>query len=117
MKLRLFLGVFLLLLDFSCGQNNTADVSAKIPKEAYTTFEYVQKYNKAPEGYVGGRHFGNFERRLPEKTTTGQRIKYREWDIHPAIKGKNRGAERIVTGSDKRGWYTPDHYNSFILMN
>jgi len=28
----------------------------------------------------------------------------------------NRGAERIVTGSDGRAWYTGDHYQHFTEM-
>lgn len=88
-----------------------------IPQEAYSTWEYVKKYNKAPKGYVGGRRFGNYEKRLPQKTENGQRINYKEWDIYPKKKGQNRGAERIVTSSTGLGYYTPDHYESFILMN
>ena len=32
---------------------------------------------------------------------------------HPLVPGKNRGAERMVTGSDKSAWYTADHYETF----
>jgi ribonuclease T1 len=42
----------------------------------------------------------------------GKPARYREWDVNPKKKGKNRGAERLVT-SEKRAWYTRDHYETF----
>ena len=66
------------------------------------------------DGYVGGRNFQNRERQLDIKDATGKKIKYQEWDVNPKIQGKNRGTERIITGSDNRAWYTNDHYQSFV---
>lgn len=66
------------------------------------------------DGYVGGRRFGNFEGHLPRQDLSGRRIDYQEWDVNPKVQGKNRGTERLVTGSDGRSWYTNDHYNTFI---
>lgn len=70
-----------------------------------------ERYGEPPPGYVGGRSFQNRERKLP-------RGRYREYDVHPKVPGKNRGAERIVieqrTG---KAYYTHDHYNSFTPMN
>ena len=43
----------------------------------------------------------------------GRRIKYREWDVNPLRPGVNRGAERLVTGSDGTAYYTDDHYATF----
>lgn len=74
--------------------------------------------NKQPmPGYVGGRTFGNFENHLPRSDTSGKPIKYQEWDVNPKRQGKNRGVERLVTGSDSRAWYTSDHYNTFVEVN
>jgi ribonuclease T1 len=84
----------------------------QIPEKAYTVLAYIRKHNTAPEGYVGGRKFGNFEKRLPQKDHMGKPARYREWDVNPKKKGKNRGAERLVT-SEKRAWYTRDHYETF----
>lgn len=84
-----------------------------IPQKAVTVLDFIRKYNKAPEGYVGGRHFGNYEHILPERDAAGNTINYKEWDIHPKEEGKNRGAQRLVTGSDGRAWYTADHYSTF----
>ncbi|HYG75090.1 MAG TPA: ribonuclease domain-containing protein [Planctomycetota bacterium] len=83
------------------------------PDYVLRTLDYVRENGRSPDGYVGGRHFGNFERRLPERDLQGRAIKYREWDVKPKRAGVNRGPERLVTGSDGSAWYTRDHYDSF----
>jgi guanyl-specific ribonuclease Sa len=85
---------------------NKNNQSINIPDYALETLKYIRKHKKAPENYVGGRNFQNRERQLPR----GE--KYQEWDVHPKIQGKNRGAERLVT-SDSKAYFTSDHYRSF----
>lgn len=106
-----FLLLFLLLFS-NCRQPTTT-----IPEEAYATWNFVIEHNKAPKGHVGGRRFMNYERLLPQKTVDGSKIYYREWDIFPKIEGQNRGPHRLVTGSNKTAYYTPDHYASFIPLH
>lgn len=77
---------------------------------------YIRIHHEAPPGYEGGRRFGNYERSLPLADGSGHRIQYHEWDVHPHEPHVNRGAERIVTGSDGRAWYTADHYQHFTEM-
>ncbi|WP_338874009.1 ribonuclease domain-containing protein [Spirosoma sp. SC4-14] len=84
-----------------------------VPDKVLKVLEYVRRYGRAPDGYVGGRTFGNFEGHLPKQDASGQRIRYQEWDVNPKIQGKNRGTERLITGSDNHAYYTQDHYNSF----
>lgn len=86
----------------------------KIPDKVYVVLAFVREHGRAPEGYQGGRKFGNYEKRLPLKDKKGNPMSYQEWDVNPKKKGKNRGAERLVTSKDKRAWYTRDHYDSFI---
>ena len=86
----------------------------EIPEKVYTVLEYVRKYDRAPEGFSGGRKFGNYEKRLPLKDSKAKPMKYLEWDVNPKIKGKNRGAERLITSETKQAWYTKDHYNTFV---
>ncbi len=86
----------------------------KIPQKVYEVLKYVKENATAPDGYVGGRKFGNYEKLLPQKDDNGRRINYQEWDVNPKKKGRNRGAERLVTGSDNRAYYTKNHYKSFI---
>jgi ribonuclease T1 len=86
----------------------------KIPQKVYEVLKYVKKNGTAPDGYFGGRKFGNYEKQLPQKDENGRRINYQEWDINPKKQGKNRGAERLVTGSNSKAYFTKNHYKSFI---
>ncbi len=88
--------------------------SGPIPTHARETLAYIREHGFAPPGYVGGRIFGNYEGLLPRYNARRKRIEYREWDVRPKAEGRNRGAERLVTGSDGRAWYSADHYRSFL---
>ncbi|QJD77957.1 ribonuclease domain-containing protein [Spirosoma rhododendri] len=89
--------------------NNTAAV----PDYVQTVLTYVRQNRRAPQGYVGGRTFGNFEKLLPIQNSAGLRLRYQEWDVKPKVQGQNRGAERLITSSDDHAYYTRDHYRSF----
>jgi len=95
----------------SAGNQQTA------PSCVLEVLRYVRSNGTAPDGYVGGREFQNREKRLPAKTPGGERIRYSEWDVHPKVKGQNRGPERLVTGSDRSAWYTADHYKTFLFID
>ena len=86
-----------------------------VPAKVYEVLKYIDVHGKAPDGYVGGRRFGNYEKRLPQKNKN-KKINYREWDVNPEKTNRNRGAERLVTGDDKSAHYTRDHYQSFIRI-
>jgi ribonuclease T1 len=90
-----------------------APAQAAIPPYVRETLGYIRQHGYAPPGFVGGRVFGNYEGALPRYNARRKRIEYREWDVRPRAEGLNRGAERLVTGSDGRAWYTADHYRSF----
>jgi dienelactone hydrolase len=87
-----------------------------IPDKVLKVLEYVDKHGEAMDGYEGGRTFGNFERQLRITDAKGRRIKYREWDVNPLRPGVNRGAERLITGSDGGAYYTNDHYSTFTRI-
>jgi len=87
-----------------------------VPTYTLEVLQYIRKNGEAPDGYVGGREFLNREKKLPAKNANSQRIRYSEWDVHPKIQGQNRGAERLVTGSDHSAWYTANHYKSFLKI-
>jgi ribonuclease T1 len=93
-----------------------APPGADVPDYVLKVLAHVREKGEAPEGYVGGREFQNREKRLPQADPAGQRIRYREWDVHPKVQGRNRGAERLVTGSDRSAWYTKDHYETFLKV-
>ncbi len=82
-----------------------------IPSHALMTLAYIRSNNTAPPNYVGGRTFQNREKRLPKL----EKGKYKEWDVHPKEKNKNRGVERLVTSSSK-AYYTKDHYDTFTQI-
>jgi ribonuclease T1 len=88
--------------------------NSRIPAKAYRVLQYVKEHGEAMPGYVGGRNFQNRERRLAAKDASGKKINYQEWDVNPKKGGVNRGAERLVTGSDNRAWYSDDHYKTFV---
>ncbi|HTY58968.1 MAG TPA: ribonuclease domain-containing protein [Bacteroidota bacterium] len=85
--------------------------AASVPAYALDVFDYVLKHGRAPRGYVGGRVWQNREHRLPARGD------YREFDVHPKVRGVNRGAERIIVDlAARKGWYTGDHYRTFIQI-
>jgi ribonuclease T1 len=94
----------------------TPRLPAGVPAKVGKVLRYIDEHQRAPEGYEGGRPFGNHEELLPKQDARGRPIKYREWDVNPKMPGKNRGPERLVTGSDGNAYYTPDHYRSFIKI-
>ncbi len=54
---------------------------------------------------------------LPAADGAGNPIQYREFDVNPYVKGVNRGAERIVVGSDGKAYFTDDHYSTFTTID
>lgn len=85
---------------------SVSSASRAIPPEALETYEYAKANDwRTRSGYVGGSVFENREGRLPKDGA------YREYDIHPARQGVNRGPERVVIDTRSgRGWYTGTHY-------
>ena len=65
----------------------------------------------APGKSIGGGYFGNYEGLLPD----AKGRKWTECDINTRGK-KSRGAERIVFSNDGLIYYTPDHYETFVLL-
>ena len=81
---------------------------ARVPAAAVVVYRHVLATGKAPAGHVGGRVWHNREHSLPSAG------RYREFDVHPRVRGRNRGPERvIVDDATRRGWYTADHYRTF----
>jgi ribonuclease T1 len=107
-------------LNFNDNTNNSTDNQTtrqnNVPHYVIDVLQEVQETGHTFDGYVGGRTFQNREKRLPRLEDSGRKIKYQEWDVHRKVKGKNRGAERLVTGSDENAYYTKDHYKSFIQI-
>jgi guanyl-specific ribonuclease Sa len=94
--------------------------SPRVPEKVQKVLRHIDKTGEAPDGYEGGRTFLNLgrngEESLPRRDTRGRPITYREWDVNPHIAGRNRGAERLVTGSDGSAYCTADHYRTFTKI-
>lgn len=91
-------------------------INKEIPADVLRILNHILKYQEAPPNYVGGRIFQNREKKLNTVDGIGNKITYKEWDVHPKVKGQNRGAERLITGSDHSAYYTLDHYQTFIKI-
>lgn len=91
-----------------------------VPSKVLTVLAEVDKTGRPLEGYEGGRKFLNLgrdgEQKLPLADARGKAIEYREWDVNPHVAGRNRGAERLVTGSDGTAYFTSDHYRTFTKI-
>jgi ribonuclease T1 len=97
-------------------QNNTErKQETGIPTKVYEVLAYIKENGRAMDGYVGGRKFGNYEKRLPIKEAN-RKIQYKEWDVNPKRQGKNRGVERLITGSNNKAYFTKDHYETFLEL-
>src|SRR5687768_8249515 len=48
-----------------------------IPEKVKKVLRSVRATGRAPNGYVGGRRFGNYENHLPKTDLNGQLINYR----------------------------------------
>jgi hypothetical protein len=95
---------------------NPVKLPRGVPDKVGPILEHVDLFETALIGYEGGRRFQNLERNLPRTDRGGRRLSFREWDVNPLRPGVNRGAERMVTGSDGSAYYTSDHYRSFIRI-
>jgi hypothetical protein len=93
--------------------------SGRAPAEASTAADYAAANGGAAQpGFEGGRPYGNNgltpnDMILPRNDGAGNPITYREYDVKPRRAGVNRGAERVVIGSDGNRYYTDTHYRSF----
>jgi ribonuclease T1 len=91
-----------------------------VPEKVLTVLKYVEEHHEAPAGYEGGREFHNLsgpnEESLPRRGGRGKAIAYQEWDVNRKVAGVNRGAERLITGSDGSAYYTSDHYRTFTKI-
>ncbi len=83
---------------------------SQLPVEARTTLAAIRA--GGPYRYSqDNKTFGNFERILPRQDSGY----YREYTV-PTPGESDRGARRIVTGSEGEKYYSQDHYDSFKFI-
>ena len=75
---------------FTSGSNSIVVSGSAVRVVCAEVRAVIEKRDGEPlPGYVGGRTFQNREWRLP-------RGSYREYDVNPKVRGRDRGPERIV---------------------
>jgi|GEM_PF-1384775 len=67
------------------------------------------RQGRLPHGVTGGSVFANSKFDLPIKPHGY----YREYDVVPAVSGRDRGKLRIVLGKCGEVYITGDHYGNF----
>jgi ribonuclease T1 len=85
---------------------------SKLPAEAGRTWKLIEANGPFPYPRNDGVTFQNREKRLPAKDSGY----YREYTV-PTQGRTDRGARRIVTGSQKEVFYTADHYSTFVVVD
>jgi ribonuclease T1 len=84
--------------------------ASQLPKEARQVLALIAKGGPYPYREDDGI-FGNFEGLLPKKSSGF----YKEYTV-PTPGESDRGARRIIAGSDGAKYYTADHYDSFKFI-
>lgn len=85
---------------------------SSLPAEAQETARLIEAGGPFPYPDTDGTVFFNREGLLPER----ERGYYREYTV-PTPGLSHRGARRLVTGAEDELYYTPDHYQSFLIVD
>ncbi|GAA1202533.1 ribonuclease domain-containing protein [Prauserella alba] len=85
---------------------------ADLPPEAEQTWELVERGGPFPYPERDGTVFGNREGLLPDEPHGY----YHEYTVDTPG-SSDRGARRLVTGSEDELYYTGDHYASFVVVD
>ncbi|NUT49286.1 MAG: ribonuclease N [Saccharothrix sp.] len=83
-----------------------------LPEQVAATWELIGRGGPFPYPRNDGVTFQNREKRLPAEAADY----YREYTV-PTPGSDDRGARRLVTGSEAEVYYTPDHYESFVVVD
>jgi guanyl-specific ribonuclease Sa len=98
-------------------EKSVVTLDARTTAKVAPVVDYILAHDAPPPETVGGREYRTLGTEdgevLPRVDAKGRTIRYREWDVNRKVAGRNRGAERLVTGSDGRAYYTNDHYATF----
>jgi ribonuclease T1 len=119
----------LVAVSLACGAGSAAAVRSRpaglealgderLAAQVQAVIDSMDKTGRPPEGVAqGGRRHGtrgvfqNAEGKLPRK----QRGYYTETDVWPSGRA-DRGAERLVFGSEGEVYYSRDHYRTFVQV-
>ncbi|MGC9379065.1 putative T7SS-secreted protein [Streptomyces sp. MH13] len=102
-------------------------IPTKVPAESEAVLRDIREFGVEAQG-AGPQLMGPsipkpFENsgkgdayKLPEFDSQGNSIRYTEWGTVQSIDNPRWGGERVVTGSDGSAYYTPTHYQTYIVM-
>ncbi|MFD5714858.1 putative T7SS-secreted protein [Streptomyces pharetrae] len=102
-------------------------IPANVPVESQAVLRDIREFGVEAQG-AGPQLMGpsipkpfensgrNGAYKLPEFDSQGNAIRYTEWGTVQSIDNPKWGGERIVTGSDGSAYYTPTHYQTYIVM-
>ncbi|MGW3679428.1 putative T7SS-secreted protein [Streptomyces prasinus] len=102
-------------------------IPTKVPAESEAVLRDIREFGVEAQG-AGPQLMGpsipkpfdnsgkNGAYRLPELDSQGNPIRYTEWGTVQSADNPKWGGERIVTGSDGSAYYTPTHYQTYIVM-
>ncbi|MFJ2967291.1 putative T7SS-secreted protein [Streptomyces collinus] len=102
-------------------------IPTKVPAESEAVLRDIREFGVEAQG-AGPQRMGpsipqpfensgkNGAYKLPEFDSQGNSIRYTEWGTVQSIDNPNWGGERVVTGSDGSAYYTPTHYQTYIVM-
>lgn len=102
-------------------------IPTQVPAESKAVLQDIRQFGVEAQGagpqLMGPsmpRTFENSGRsggyKLPEFDSTGKPIHYTEWGTVQSAQNPKPGGERIITGSDGSAYYTPTHYQTYIVM-
>jgi guanyl-specific ribonuclease Sa len=83
-----------------------------LPPEAAGTWALIRKGGPYPYPRNDGVVFRNAEKLLPRKADGY----YHEFTVRTPG-SPDRGARRLITGSERELYYTADHYDSFVVVD
>jgi hypothetical protein len=102
-------------------------IPTKVPAESEAVLRDIREFGVEAQG-AGSQLMGPsipkpFENsgkggayKLPEFDSQGNDIRYTEWGTAQSIDNPKWDGERVVTGSDGSAYYTPTHYQTYIVM-
>lgn len=102
-------------------------IPKRVPEESQAVLRDIREYGVEAQGagpQLMGPHvprpFENSGKndgyQLPQFDSTGIPIRYREWGTVQSSMNPKWGGERVITGSDGSAYYTPTHYQTYIVM-
>ncbi|MFC9739087.1 putative T7SS-secreted protein [Streptomyces noursei] len=103
-------------------------IPEKVPDEAMEAISDVKKYGRDATGWGEQWHGPNLSMEtfqntgkggahaLPTHSSSGEPIRYREYGAPASPDNPKPGGERIVFGSDGSIYYSPTHYQTYIVV-